>query len=98
MKTIFTELKAADVVGAIFEWGSDPCLIETEEEAEQAAEIINVATIRREITDADEFADAMKNLDLTELNEPRHIYSFVNGSEGSICFADDFTILPYDLI
>lgn len=88
--TIFFELEAADLYGAVFAWGSDPSLIETEEEAQEAAEIINEATIRREITDADEFASAMKELDLTEANKPQHIFSFVNGSEGVICFAEDW--------
>ena len=93
MKTIFTELESADLMGAIFEWGSDPVLLENEEQAAQAAEIINGATIRREIADEDEFRVAMAGLDLTEANKPTHIYSFVNGSEGSICFAGDWELL-----
>lgn len=62
-------------------------------EKKKAAEIINGATIRRDIADEDEFRVAMAGLDLTDENEPKHIYSFVNGSEGTICFAGDWEVI-----
>ena len=90
--TIYQELSAEDLMGAIINCGGDPVLIEDEESAAEYAEYINGATIRREIKDADEFAAVMSQLDLNEGNRPLHLYSFVNGSEGVVCFAEDWDV------
>lgn len=78
-----------DLFGAMVSMGADPYMIETEEQAEELRESIDAATIEREITDEDEFATAMLQLDL-EGHDPKRIWSFVNGSEFLVCFSSDW--------
>lgn len=84
------EYMKEDLPGALVNFGGDPFLVETEEQAESVAESLNRATIVREITDDDEFATAMRQLDLVAENHPMKIYSFVDGSEGLICMPEDW--------
>ena len=78
-----------DLINCIIEHGSDPCLIETEEDAIYWLDTIDNASIVREITDPEEYQIAKKNLDL-ENKTTRKIYSFVNGSEGTFCLSEDW--------
>ena len=67
--------------------GGDPFVVETEEQAMEVLESIQNATIEREITDKEEFETALSQL---ELKNAKHIYSYVDGSEFIICFAEDW--------
>ena len=78
-----------DLINCIIEWGSDPCLIETEEDAIDWLDTIENASIIREITDPEEYQIAKRKLNL-ENNTTRKIYSFVNGSEGTYCLSEDW--------
>lgn len=93
MKKIYTTLSARDLLGAIVASGAGAYLIADADDARQAADLINAAQSKREITDADEFVNAVDQLGLTAENNPRHIYSFLNfitGDEGLVCFGGDF--------
>ena len=78
-----------DLLNCIIEQGSDPCLIETEEDAIDWLDTIDNASIVQEITDPEEYQIAKKKLNL-ENNTTRKIYSFVNGSEGTYCLSEDW--------
>jgi hypothetical protein len=78
-----------DLINCIIEWGSDPCLIETEEDTIDWLDTIENASIIREITDPEEYQIAKRKLNL-ENNTTRKIYSFVNGSEGTYCLSEDW--------
>lgn len=78
-----------DLIDCIIEQGSDPCLIETEEDATEWLDTIENASIVREITDPEEYQIAKRKLNL-ENNTTRKIYSFVNGSEGTYCLSEDW--------
>ena len=78
-----------DLINCIIEQGSDPCLIETEEDAIDWLNTIDNASIVREITDPEEYQIAKKKLDL-EKNTTRRIFSFVNGNEGTYCLSEDW--------
>ena len=81
--------EAKELLGAMVNFGSDPYLIETIEEAEEVAESIENATIARVITDDEEFETATAQLDL-DGHRPKKIYSFVDGSEFLVCYAEDW--------
>lgn len=78
-----------DLFGAMVNMGADPYIIETEEQAKELQESIETATVEREITDEVEFETAARQLDLEDDN-PKHIWSFVNGSEFLVCLAGDW--------
>lgn len=78
-----------ELLGAMVNFGGDPYLIETIEDAEQVAESIENATIARVITDEDEIETATAQLDLTG-HTPKRIYSYVDGSEFLVCLAEDW--------
>lgn len=78
---------STDLLNAIVNFGADPYLVETEEQAEEVMESISRATISREITDEDEFNTALEQLDL---KKAAHIYSFVDGSEFLVCLSEDW--------
>lgn len=78
-----------DLIDCIIEQGSDPCLIETEEDATEWLDTIENASIVREITDPEEYQIAKGKLNL-ENNTTRKIYSFVNGTEGTYCLSEDW--------
>lgn len=80
-------INSTDLLNAIVNFGADPYLVETEEQAEEVMESISRATISREITDKEEFSAALEQLDLTKAN---HIYSFVDGSEFIVCLSEDW--------
>ena len=78
-----------DLINCIIEQGSDPVLIETEEDAMKWLDIIENASIVREITDPEEYKIAKRKLNI-EKNTTRQIYSFVNGCEGTYCLTGDW--------
>lgn len=78
---------STDLLNAIVNFGADPYIVETEEQAEEVMESIERATISREITDEDEFSTALEQLDLKKAD---HIYSFVDGSEFLVCLSEDW--------
>ena len=89
------ELQAEDLMGALFQWGSDVELIEDIEEAERVAKVINEATsldaVKRNTEDW-EWSKTLLNL--TDENNPRQIYWFVNGCTGCYCLASDWDVKP----
>lgn len=82
--------KVDELMYAVYNWGADPTLIETNEEAKQMADAINSSSIYYEITDKEEFAIAASQLDFSEQVPPRRLYAFVNGSRGVICYSEDY--------
>ena len=76
-----------DLIGSLVNFGGDPSLIETDEQASEVFESLEkVCSGGRELT-GDEFETAKRQLDL-ENNEVSHIWSFVDGSEFIICFSE----------
>lgn len=82
-------LETWELIGAVVNYGGDPCLIESEEDAQSLKESIERATIKREITDEDEFEVATQQLDL-DGHDPEKIWSYVDGSEFLVCFSADW--------
>lgn len=79
------------LMGALYEWGSDPRLIEDEEEARIFANVLNGATNISAVdeNDEEEFKLAKEKLDLEDA-EVTTIHTFVNGSCGSFALAEDW--------
>ena len=81
----------SELIGALVNFGGDPFLVETDEQAEQVVKSLNNATGISEITDEDDFATAMAQLDLTEAHNVAKIYAFIdNGCGAVICFPEDW--------
>lgn len=78
------------LIGAIFEWGSDPELIEDEDYARNISDVIEEAQAFSEVTDKEEVSEIKARLGFGEQDEVRRIYTFVNGSGGSFCLDGDF--------
>lgn len=76
-------------LGALVTWNADPYIVETDEQALEV--MLNIQdcglneTLREE--EPEEFADMMARLDLTDVNNVKHIYG--NG-DITICFANDW--------
>ena len=79
-------------IGTLWEWGSEPSIVESDEQTEEFAEIIANGTITDVLTESDgeEFEIEMKRLDLSSENKPTRIFCFVNGNEGSFCLPSDW--------
>lgn len=79
------------LMGAIYEWGSDPTLIEDEESARSFAQVLDGATSMGEIdmNDEEEARINMERLDLKD-NDVTAIHTFVNGSCGTFSLAEEF--------
>ena len=77
--------------GAIYECGSDPKMIEDEEEARSIADVIDAATSINDVdmNDEEEANAAKARLDLED-NEVTAIHTFVNGSYGSFSLAEEW--------
>lgn len=82
-----------DLINCIIEQGSDPCIIETEEDATEWLDVIENASIVLEITDPEEYQIAKRKLKLENATTNK-IYSFVNGSEGTYCLSEDWGYWP----
>lgn len=78
-----------DLLGSLVNYGGDPLLVETEEQAKELSETIEGATSEREIVDEDEFETAKLQLDLKG-HDVERIWSFVNGSEFIVCLSGDW--------
>lgn len=80
------------LMGALYEWGGDPRLIEDEEEARSFAEVLDCATIISPVDKSNEyeFKIAKERLNLEDNEEVAAIYTFVNVSYGSFVLAEDW--------
>lgn len=87
---MITSLSLNELYGSLVNPGSDPFIVETEEQAENLKERIERATVKREITSTDEFEAAMQQLDLNG-HRVKRIFSFVDGSEFLVCFSGDWS-------
>ena len=79
------------LLGAIYEWGSDPKIIEDEEEARSIADVLDSATTINDVdmNDEEEVNAAKARLDLED-NDVTAIHTFVNGSYGSFSLAEEW--------
>ena len=79
------------LIGTIYEWGSDPMIIEDEETARSFAKALDCATIiaHLDMTDDEEVRGGKARLDLED-NDVKAIHIFVNGSSGSFSLADEW--------
>ena len=79
------------LLGAVFEWGSDPMNIEDEETARSVAEAINNATRYYDVdmNDKEESTIAKERLNLEEADVIM-IHCFVNGSYGSFSLSNEW--------
>lgn len=82
------ELSIDSVMGSLVNYGGDPMLIETEEQAEELLESIDVL---RPITEEDELETAKSQLDLEDHDEVTKVYGFIcDGCAAVVCFAEDW--------
>lgn len=81
------------IIGALANFGGDPFLVETYEEAIDTIIDIKNSTIQRTIKPEDEeFEQLAKMLDLDkEKNKVKEIHSYVYGIEFVICYPDDWS-------
>lgn len=77
------------LIDAMFEWGSDPQLIENEEQARNVSDIIENADRYGVIGNKEEIDEFKPMLDLNDY-DVKLIHTFVNGSSGSYCLAEDY--------
>ena len=79
------------LMGAIYEWGSDPALIEDEEAARSFAQVLDGASSMGEIdmNDEEEACLNKERLDLEDYNVTA-IHTFVNGSYGTFSLAEEW--------
>lgn len=76
------------LLGSLVNYGSDPSLIETEDQAE---ELLNSIESLRLITDEDELVTAKRQLDLECHDEVTKVYGFMcDGCASVVCFSDDW--------
>ena len=79
------------LLGAVYEWGSDPTNIEDEEAARSFAEVIDCATTLYDVDMSDEeevnAAKARLNLEDADVTAIHH---FVNGSYGTFSLAEEW--------
>ena len=80
------------LLGAVYQWGSDPMNIEDEDSARSFANVIADATRLGTVDMNDEYEAeiAKSQLDL-EGAEVTTIHTFVNGSSGSFSLADEWS-------
>ena len=77
------------LMDAMFEWGSDPQLIEGEEQARSISDVIENAERYGVISDQEEIDELKSMLDLDDY-DVKIIHTFVNGSSGAYCFVEDY--------
>ena len=79
------------LLGAVYEWGSDPMVIEDEEHARSFSEALDTSTIITEIDMTDEEA-ARVHKEMLDLDghEVKAIHLFVNCSYGTFSLADEW--------
>ena len=79
------------LLGAVYEWGSEPMVIEDEEHARSFSEALDCSTIITEIDMTDEEA-ARVHKEMLDLDghEVKAIHLFVNCSYGTFSLADEW--------
>lgn len=79
------------LLGAIFQWGSDPMFVDDEETARSVAQAINNATsfYDANMNDKEESSMAKDQLSLEDF-DVISIHYFLNGSYGSFCLSDEW--------
>ena len=79
------------LLGAIYEWGSDPKIIEDEEEARSIADVLDSATSISDvdINDEEEVNAAKARLELED-NDVAAIHTFINVSYGTFRLAEEW--------
>lgn len=80
------------LMGAIYQWGSEPILIEDEESARSFANVLDGATRMGDIDMNDE-VESQINKEMLNLedNDVSAIHTFVNGSYGIFSLADEWS-------
>lgn len=78
---------ADDLFGAIVTYNADPCLIETDEVAQQVYN--DIKTYGLELI-ADPTDEVLEKLDLTDCNKVKALYAI--GNVGLICLDGDYTV------
>lgn len=80
------------LIGAIYQWGSEPILIEDEDTARSFAKVLDGATRMGHIDMYDE-VEAQINKEMLNLedNDVTYIHTFVNGSYGTFSLADEWS-------
>ena len=80
------------LIGAIYEWGSDPTLIEDEEAARSFAQVLDCATSIGliDMKDEEEARINKERLDLEDYDVTA-IHTFVNGSYGTFSLSDEWS-------
>ena len=82
------ELSIDALIGSLVNYGGDPMLIETEEQAQELLDSIDTLSL---ITNEDDLETAKKQLDLEGHDEVTKVYSFMcNGCASVVCFAEDW--------
>ena len=80
------------LIGAIYQWGSEPILIEDEESARSFANVLDSATRMGDIDMNDEYESQInKEMLNLEDNDVLAIHTFVNGSYGTFSLADEWS-------
>lgn len=72
------------LLDAIIEWGSDPAVIEFEEDAREWSDVLEGAQVW-EIEDEEEKEDAAEKLGV---DTEEHIFAFVNGNRGNFMLSE----------
>ena len=89
----FDKLTVRDCYGALVNWGSDPYIVEEDEQAEGLFEFLTQdGCMCKEITDEYELGIAMDRLDLGDWNWVNHIYDcgYWNQEHLVVCFQEDW--------
>lgn len=81
------ELSIDSLMGSLVNYGSDPLLVETEEQAQELFDSMDDLYL---ITDKDEVETAKKQLNLERYNVTK-VYGFMcDGCASVVCFGDDW--------
>lgn len=95
LRDIKNGVTAEDCLGALYCFNADSAIVEDEETAEEVANAINESSyIEDLLEDADEYDYniILKRLDLSDNNNPKHIYYCHNYNQSGlyVCFAEDW--------
>lgn len=83
------ELSIDTVIGSLVNYGGDPMLVETEEQAEELLDSIDVL---QPITEEYELETAKRQLDLEGHDEVTKVYGFISdGCAAVVCFPEDWS-------
>lgn len=79
-----------DLLGALIEQGSQATIIEDEETAQSWFDTLEDAELTEHVDDIT--TEMLEKLDLTQANNVKRIITFVNGSAGSLCLSQDWSL------